>query len=78
MGLEVLPVLLIDAYSRLFLTPAAEKTKTQGKNSSQKLKEKTQPPGGFSLQLGRFKKKLNFPIKTQRFLRGWDFLWHFY
>ena len=40
-----------------FLTPAAEQTKTQGKNSSQKLKEKTQPPGGFSLQLGKFKKK---------------------
>ena len=31
-------------YSRLFfLTPAAEKTKTQGQNSSKKLKEKTQP-----------------------------------
>ena len=27
-----------------FLTPAVKKTKTQGKNSSQKLKEKTQPP----------------------------------
>ena len=40
-----------------FLTPAVEKTETQGKNSSQKLKEKTQPPGGFSLQLGKFKKK---------------------
>ena len=40
-----------------FLTPAAGKTKTQGKNSSQKLKEKTQPPGRFSLQLGKFKKK---------------------
>ena len=40
-----------------FLTPAVEKTKTQGKNSSQKLKEKTQPPGGFSLQLEKFKKK---------------------
>ena len=26
-----------------FLTPAAEKTKTQGQNSSKKLKEKTQP-----------------------------------
>ena len=48
MGLEVLPVLLIDAYSRLFLTPAAEKTKTQGKNSGQKLKKKTQPLGSNS------------------------------
>ena len=40
-----------------FLTPAAKKTKTQAENSSQKLKEKTQPPGGFSLQLGKLKKK---------------------
>ena len=29
-----------------FLTLAAEKTKTQAENSSQKLKEKTQPQGG--------------------------------
>ena len=40
-----------------FLTPAAEKTKTQEKNSSQKLKEKTQPLGGFSLQVRKLKKK---------------------
>ena len=40
-----------------FLTPAAEKTKTQEKNSSQKLKEKTQPLGGFSLQARKLKKK---------------------
>ena len=53
--------------SGFFLTPAAEKTKTQGKNSSQKLKEKTQPLGGFSLQLGKLKKKMNFPIKTNFF-----------
>ena len=45
-------------YQAFFLTPAAKKTKTQGKNSSQKLKEKTQPPGGFSLQLGKLKKKI--------------------
>ena len=45
------------ALQAFFLTPAVEKTKTQGKNSSQKLKEKTQPPGGFSLQLGKLKKK---------------------
>ena len=32
-----------------FLTPAAEKTKTQAENSSQKLKEKTQPQGGIFL-----------------------------
>ena len=40
-----------------FLTLAAEKTKTQEKNSSQKLKEKTQPLGGFSLQDRKLKKK---------------------
>ena len=40
-----------------FLTPAAEKTKTQEKNSSQTLKEKTQPLGGFSLQVRKLKKK---------------------
>ena len=40
-----------------FLTLAAEKTKTQEKNSRQKLKEKTQPLGGFSLQNRKLKKK---------------------
>ena len=43
--------------SGFFLTPAAKKTKTQGKNSSQKLKEKTQPLGGFSLQVRKLTKK---------------------
>ena len=33
-----------------FLTPPAEKTKTQGQNSSKKLKEKTQPLGATLLQ----------------------------
>ena len=40
-----------------FLTPAAKKTKTQGQNSSKKLKEKTQPLGGLSLQYVKLKKK---------------------
>ena len=40
-----------------FLTPAAEKTKTQGQNSSKKLKEKTQPLGGRSLPYAKLKKK---------------------
>ena len=45
-------------YIRLFfLTPAAEKTKTQGQNSSKKLKEKTQPLGGRSLPYAKLKKK---------------------
>ena len=34
-----------------FLTSVAEKTKTQAQNSSQKLKEKTQPQGGTFLLL---------------------------
>ena len=33
------------------------KTKTQEKNSSQKIKDKTQPLGGFSLQVRKLKKK---------------------
>ena len=33
-------------HQAFFLTPAAEKTKTQAKNSSQKHKEKTQSQGG--------------------------------
>ena len=41
-------ILLAQAF---FLTPAAEKTKTQAENSSQKLKEKTQPQGGTFLLL---------------------------
>ena len=43
--------------SGFFLTPAAEKTKTQGQNSSKKLKEKTQPLGGRSLPYAKLKKK---------------------
>ena len=49
--------LILDIMQAFFLTPAAEKTKTQEKNSSQKLKEKTQPLGGFSLQVRKLKKK---------------------
>ena len=48
---------LLNVVLLVFLTPAAEKTKTQEKNSSQKLKEKTQPLGGFSLQARKLKKK---------------------
>ena len=54
LGLETLNFLYI---RQAFLTPAAEKNKTQEKNSSQKLKEKTQPLGGFSLQARKLKKK---------------------
>ena len=44
-------------YARLFLRPPAEKTKTQGQNSSKKLKKKTQPLGGLSLPFAKLKKK---------------------
>ena len=60
--------------SRLFfLTPAAEKTKTQGQNSSKKLKEKTQPLGGRSLPYAKLKKKLKlmkFSPQNSKFSKG--------
>ena len=61
-----------------FLTLPAEKTKTQGQNSSKKLKEKTQPSGGLSLPCAKLKKKTkihkkNF-LKTQNFQRGGFFM----
>ena len=40
-----------------FLTSVAEKTKTQAQNSSQKLKEKTQPQGGTFLLLRETQEK---------------------
>ena len=43
---------------RAFLTPLAEKTKTQGQNSRKKLKKKTQPLGGLSLPYAKLKKKI--------------------
>ena len=43
--------------SGFFLTSAAEKTKTQAQNSSQKLKEKTQPQGGTFLLLRETQEK---------------------
>ena len=46
--------------SGFFLTPPAEKTKTQGQNSSKKLKKKTQPLGGLSLPYAKLKKKTKF------------------
>ena len=39
------------------LTPVVEKTKTQAQNSSQKLKEKTQPQGGTFLLLRETQEK---------------------
>ena len=53
------PLLLIYPACRagFFLTPAAKKTKTQAENSSQKLKEKTQPQGGTVLFLKETQEK---------------------
>ena len=47
-------------YRLFFLTPAAEKTKAQAQNSSQKLKEKTQPQGGTFLLLRKTPEKNSF------------------
>ena len=46
-----------------FLTPLAEKTKTQGQNSSKKLKKKTQPLGGTPLKFEKLKKITKFLLK---------------
>ena len=58
MGYLSVNILLAQAF---FLTPAAKKTKSQGQNSSKKLKEKTRPLGGRSLPYAKLKKK----TKTQ-------------
>jgi len=49
-----------------FLTPAAEKTKTQGQNSSKKLKEKTQPLGATLLQFVKTQEKTHLLAKISR------------
>ena len=70
-----------DLYQAFFLTPPAEKTKTQGQNSSKKLKEKTQPLGGLSLPCAKLKKKTKIHKKipqNSKFSKGWLFLCHFY
>ena len=52
-----------------FLTSVAEKTKTQAQNSSQKLKEKTQPQGGTFFILRKTQEKkldfTNFSLQTE-------------
>ena len=50
-------VLEIPISTGFFLTPAAEKTKTQAQNSRKKLKEKTQPQGGTFLLLRETQEK---------------------
>ena len=64
--------------SRLFfLTSVTEKTKTQAQNSSQKLKEKTQPQGGTFLLLRETQEKNTiFPkkiLRTEKNLHGTSF-----
>ena len=49
-----------------FLTSVAEKTKTQAQNSSQKLKEKTQPQGGTFLLLKETQEKTQLFPKTSK------------
>ena len=45
---------IVYVYARLFFsTPPAKKTKTQGQNSSKKLKKKSQPLVGLSLQYAK-------------------------
>ena len=56
------------------MTPPAEKTKTQGQNSSKKLKEKTQPLGGIPLKIEKLKKITQFLDK--KFL-GYPYKCHF-
>ena len=55
----------------LFLTLPTEKTKTQAENSSQKLKEKTQPQGGTLFILRKTQEKNSilpiFPLKLKFF-----------
>ena len=46
--------------SGFFLTSVADKTKTEAQNSSQKLKEKTQPQGGTFLLLRETQEKNSF------------------
>ena len=50
-----------------FLTSVAEKTKTKAQNSSQKLKEKTQPQGGTYL-IVKIKKSLKNHLILPNFL----------
>ena len=51
------------------MTPPAEKTKTQGQNSSKKLKEKTQPLGGLCLPCAKLKKKTKIHKKISSKLK---------
>ena len=59
--------IVLTEYLRLeqafFLTPPTKKTKTQGQNSSKKLKKKTQPLGGTPLKFEKLKKITKFLFK---------------
>ena len=56
-------LLLVQAF---FMTLAGTKTKTQAKNSSKELKEKTQLLGGFYLQFRKLKKRTEFSSKRSK------------
>ena len=60
----------------LVLTPSTEKTKTQGQNSSKKLKKKTQPLGGTPLKFEKLKKITNFFEKNSGVVLKMQFLKH--
>ena len=65
-----------------FLTSAAEKAKTQAENSSQKLKEKTQPQGGTLFILRKTQEKNSilpiFLLKLKIFMGCHFFFCYFY
>ena len=64
------------SYDRLFLTPAAEKTKTQGQNSRKKLNLWEDVPS--HMQNSRKKLKLiKFSPQNSNFSKGQHFLYHF-
>ena len=61
---------IVIAYYRLFvITPAGKKTKTQAKNSRKKLNCWED----FTSSLENSRKKLNFPLKDQNFLKDGTF-----
>ena len=64
MNLQLLQIKVANPGS--FFTPAAEQTKTQGQNSSKKLKEKTQPLGATLLQFVKTQEKNSSFSKISR------------
>ena len=65
-------------WRRLFLTSAAEKTKTQAQNSSQKLKEKNQPQRGTFFRSRKTQGKNSILRIFLKKLKGLHLLCYFY